>query len=135
MKKLTKKQPATATEDKPETQLLDGNSGQTIRIADLGACFGIEATTGTVHVVFKDRVSNLFRRSGHNVVFRDRGFDIAPDNSQAYCTIEELEEICTVVEASTREQAKEALNESENKAAAGDTGASSRLGELQPPQR
>jgi hypothetical protein len=134
-KKLTKKARKAApaeTPDAPETQLIDVHSGHTIRVFDVGPLFGVEnAPTGTVDFIPKDRVLGYFRRSGHNIVYHNRGFGPRPEDPAANVTIEEVEDLCTEVTETERQIARDEVNR--EKAAEPGQPETHNAGELQPP--
>ena len=118
----------------PETQLIDGMSGQAIRVLSPDAIVQIEKTTGEIVQIAKDRVPYHFRRSGHNIKFLDRGVDAPPPDSESYVTIEEVEELEEELDKDTREEVKASLSEDERRPT-NPAADNVRITDIEPPKR
>lgn len=143
-KVITQKKPAPKTEpvsNAPDAQeaedvvthFIDLNGGNVIRVFDLGPLFGIEKQGSTIDLIAKDGVSHFFRRSGTNIAYSSNGFTVKPEDSQAYVTIEEVEEICHEITEADRDRAKEALNEDKHAIDTGKAPEGNPVGTLLPP--
>lgn len=138
-KQAPKKEPVTPNApETPEpeaiiTHVIDLNGGNVIRVFDLGPLFGVEKQGSTIDLIAKDGVSHFFRRSGTNIAYSSNGFTIKPEDSAAYVTIEEVEEVCYEISEADRTRAQDALKEDEHKLDTGKAPEGNPVGVLQPP--
>ena len=117
-----KKARKAANKDAPEKgggSVYDANNRQVIRVLDPSAVLFIERSTGSIDIVAKDRVSNLFRRvknerDGYDVLYFDRGQDHPPEDSDEYVSIDDIEDHVQELDEHAREQSEAAKHEDEH---------------------
>ena len=108
-------------QEAPETLLYEVNGNKAIRVLHPEAVVFVEKNDGTIDLVAKDRIPYFFRRSSNDIAYSPQGFDVVPEDSAAYVTIEEIEAELTEVSEGDRERAQEAQHEDEHREKAPDS--------------